>query len=190
MFEFKDKRYRPDFYTKNSEFGEQVIVQYPELNSVKNSPLNKYAKDRFSISRHELTDYSMISHVQESEFTRLFFSKSNIQIIQNELRYRVYLSSNARHIIEEQDLTHLGPIMENIYLNYSYNPNERCKYKAEITRLNDLVLNVCVPMVISAVEMQLGYIKKISSDVIPMPAGEYTSKKGTKITRMINPGFE
>jgi hypothetical protein len=189
MFEFKDKRYRPDFYTKNVGFDEQVIVQYPELNDFKNSELNKYTKNRYAITRHEVSDYRVISHIQESEFTKIYFSKANIQIIQNELRYRVYLASNARHIIEEQDLTYLGPIMEKIYLDYSFNPNERCKYKTEITRLNELVLNYCVPMVLSAVEMQLGYIKKISTDVIPIRHSEFASKKGTKITKMINPAF-
>jgi len=190
MFEFKDKRYRNDFYTTNKDYPNQdVIVQYPELDKYQNTELNIYTKRRIGLTKNELSSYKILSNIEHTKFSNLFFSNANIQILQNELRYRVYMRSSQRHIIEEQNIAELGEVMEHMYLNYSSNPREECLFKKEIERLNELVLNYCVPRVISSIEMQSAYIKRITTERIPLGGGEYTSKKGTYIVKQINPGF-
>ena len=50
-----------------------------------------------------------------------FFSKENIEQLQNMLRYNVYIQSNKKHIISKQSDTQLQIIMRSIYLQNAKN---------------------------------------------------------------------
>ena len=186
---FEDKRYRSDFYSNLGDIPQQTVIQYPELDIYKQTEFSIYTKNRVGLHKNEIKKYKLLAHVQDTEFSNLFFSSQNIQIIQNELRYRVYINSNKRHIIDEQDIKYLGGIMESIYLNYSKNPSKSCDFKQEITRLNNLVLNYCVPQVISNIEMNNTFMKKITSDIYRQDNPQFTSSKGSYLSKMLNPGF-
>lgn len=179
--------FRPDYFANNNSFQESNVILYKDLDQYKSFPTGV----SIPLNAQQQSQYKIVSHVQDTYFSNLFFSQQNVQNIQNELRYRVYTTSGNRHIIPEQNVNALGVILERIYSDYSSNPNERCQFKAEIARLNELVLRYCVPVVLSGIEMQLAYIQKITSPVVnQIGGGIFTSTKGTKMNVYINPGFD
>ena len=74
-----------------------------------------------------------------------FFSKENIQIIQNGIRAEVYKKSNGKYVIGNQECETLKIIMRSIFLQYSANQPDNIK--GQVEQLNKMVLDYCVPQV-------------------------------------------
>lgn len=102
---------------------------------------------------------------EESELSNLYFSKENIQIVQNGIRAGIYEKTNKEHIIPPQNIDNIKIIMRNIYIQYAENQNN---ITSEIERLNQLVLGYIIPQVHSSLISYLKYIKDQSTLVIPL----------------------
>jgi hypothetical protein len=95
-----------------------------------------------------------------------FFSKENIQIIQNGIRAGVYEKSNGQYIIGPQDCDSLKIIMRSVFLQNAINsPNN---ISQQIYELNLLVLNYCVQQVYSEAQSYLKYLDDASTLVVPI----------------------
>jgi len=80
-----------------------------------------------------------------------FFSDANLQGLQDEIRYRVWLKSGKKHVIDAQRPDDLRTIMRSYYLQYSQNvPGNEVK---EITDLNERVLAYCVDDIVGSINM-------------------------------------
>ena len=90
-----------------------------------------------------------------------FFSAENMQIIQNGLRAEVYKRSNNKYVIGQQDVDALKIIMRSIYLesavNLPYNIRE------QVTELNNLVYEYCVPKLINEIRAYMNYKRDASN---------------------------
>ena len=83
-----------------------------------------------------------------------FFSKENMQIVQNGIRAGVHNKSNGRFLIGEQDEDTLKMIMRSIYLQHAKNlPNQ---IKEQVIALNNMVLDYAIPQVMGEA---IGYVK-------------------------------
>ena len=102
---------------------------------------------------------------EESELSNLYFSKANIQIVQNGIRAGIYEKTNKEHIIPPQNIDNIKIIMRNIYIQYAENQNN---ITSEIERLNQLVLGYIIPQVHGSLVSYLKYIKDQSTLVIPL----------------------
>lgn len=102
---------------------------------------------------------------EESELSNLYFSKANIQIVQNGIRAGIYEKTNKEHIIPPQNIDNIKIIMRNIYIQYAENQNN---ITSEIERLNQLVLGYIIPQVHGSLISYLKYIKDQSTLVIPL----------------------
>lgn len=102
---------------------------------------------------------------EESKLSNLYFSKENIQIVQNGIRAGIYEKTNKEHIIPPQNIDNIKIIMRNIYIQYAENQNN---ITSEIERLNQLVLGYIIPQVHSSLISYLKYIKDQSTLVIPL----------------------
>jgi hypothetical protein len=102
---------------------------------------------------------------EESELSNLYFSKENIQIVQNGIRAGIYEKTNKEHIIPPQNIDNIKIIMRNIYIQYAENQHN---ITSEIERLNQLVLGYIIPQVHSSLISYLKYIKDQSTLVIPL----------------------
>lgn len=120
----------------------------------------------------------------ENLLTKIFFSKENIKMIQNMLRYNIWLNSDKKHIISDQDETQLTIIMRSIFLQYS--KNIQYDIKSQVKQLNKYVLDWCIPKVLSQVQQFIGYKNDITQSYKPLPYGKYSSSAGTK-TLQIDP---
>jgi hypothetical protein len=96
----------------------------------------------------------------------IFFSRENIQIIQNGIRAGVYEKSNGKYIIGNQECETLKIIMRSLFLQYSANqPNN---IKAQVEQLNAMVLDYCIPQVYGEAQGYHKYIVDASTMYTPM----------------------
>lgn len=129
-----------------------------------------------------------LQHIQTvSPLSNLFFSRYNINRVQNELRYRVWLQSGKKYVIGRQSDIELEIVMRATYLQFSLNQNE--KFEEQVNYLNKLVLDYCVPNVLSEVEQYLGYLDNVQKLPNPLPLPENLSSSGTKTLRSVTTTF-
>lgn len=126
-----------------------------------------------------VSDEALKSIHSKSELSELFFSRTNIDTVQEGIRYLVYKKSCGKHIIDKQSETDLIVIMRSIYLQYGeYKPYG---IKEQVRDLNSRVLEYCVPKILEEINIYMHYRKDISSLPTPMDRGQFMSAKGTKV---------
>lgn len=102
----------------------------------------------------------------DTYLSQAFFSKENIQILQNGIRAGVYQKSNGQYTIAPQDCDSLKIVMRSVYLQNAANqPNNITQQVAE---LNKIVLNYCIQQVYSEAQGYLKYIDDASTLVVPI----------------------
>lgn len=125
--------------------------------------------------------------LQQDRLNALFFSNVNMNQIQNQIRYQVWLKTNKRHVIGHQNTIDLEIVMRSIYLQYALHLN--CRYKEQIERLNQLVVNWCVPKIFVEVEQHMAYLDQIQTQPVPIELPQNVSATGTKMLRSITSTF-
>jgi hypothetical protein len=127
----------------------------------------------------------------ETLLTFLFFSQKNIDNIQKLIRMLVY--KHTKEVIDDQSNTELLVIMRSIFLTYSNHPKlidesmsdqERkqllVQYTDEVDRLNQLVIDSTVPLIVSQLQQYMIYLSDSSSPLRVIEKPLSTSVKGTK----------
>lgn len=114
-----------------------------------------------------------------NELTKLFFSPENINVLQDGIRYRVYMESNQRYTIGRQSDQELKIIMRSIYLQYAKNQSTDCV--GQTRELNGRVLDAAVPDILSNLYQYETYRRDASTLPMPMERAPMTSSKGTKV---------
>lgn len=92
-----------------------------------------------------------------------FFSERNIDFLQNEIRYGVYIASKNKYIIERQNDDDLKTIMRSYYLQYSMNDPDRMQ--EELDSLNRRV----VAFAVDRVMVEANQYVKYRRDIIDYP---------------------
>lgn len=118
---------------------------------------------------------------------QLFMSTENIENLQQRIRYEVYMASNKEHIIARQDDTELVIIMRSIY--FTYGKNLPTNIRGQIQELNDLVLQDCVPKILSAVQGDMRYLYDASTNPMPLAHPQFMSNKGQKVLPSVTSVF-
>lgn len=90
--------------------------------------------------------------IESTPLSNRYFSKSNVNFLQNELHDRVFKASNKQFDICRQDDRQLLIIMRSYYLTYAkHAPGHESE---EISELNEHVLSYAVPNVLGAIKEQ------------------------------------
>ena len=110
-----------------------------------------------------------------------------MNIIQNNLRYQIWIQSGKKHIIDNQSTIQLEIIMRSVYLQYAVNLN--CKFNEQIKKLNDLVLDYCIPNIMAQLQSYLGYIDYLEVFPTPMSLPQNLSSAGSKTLRSVTTTF-
>ncbi len=132
----------------------------------------------------------------ETLLTFLFFSSDNVKNIQNLIKYLVH--KEMGYIVDDQDPTELLIIMRSIFLEYSAHPpliNEDTpddvrakllkKYTAEVTRLNEIVVNQIIPKVVSQLQQYLDYLRDSSQQPPQMDLPKNVNISGEREYRSV-----
>lgn len=116
---------------------------------------------------NKATEYREALHgeFENTVLSELYFSQNNIQIIQNGLKAGVYEMSNQRITIPNQNIDNLKIIMKSIFLQFC---NHSTNVTNEISRLNKLVLDDCVPRVYNNALFYNKYLQDVSSIAKPL----------------------
>lgn len=157
-----------------SSLNDEITFKYESVNNGRvnildgvNGTQNQFMlHDR--IPAHKTTSYrdAMQGNFIETPLSRAFFSKENIQIIQNGIRAGVYKKSNGQYNISQQSEENLKIIMRSTFLMYS--ANMPTKLTEQIDALNTIVLDYCVPRVYNETKSYMRYLYDASTLVVPM----------------------
>ena len=114
----------------------------------------------------------------DSPLSMAYFSKQNITIIQNAIRYQVWIQSSNKHMISNQSEIELQLVMRSIYLQYSRNlPTQ---IREQISSLNNRVIEYCVPIILSNLTQYQQYRKDVSQLPVPQEHPQQVSSAGSK----------
>ena len=102
----------------------------------------------------------------ETYLSNAFFSKENIQILQNGIRAGIYQKSNGQYVIAPQDCDSLKIIMRSVYLQHS--SNQLTNITQQIVELNKIVLDYAIKQVYSEVQGYMKYLDDASTLVVPI----------------------
>lgn len=162
------------------------------INNIQNGRVNIMGapKNQFELFDNPGQNYNETSSYRDalngnwddSILSKVYFCKGNIEIIQNGIRAGVYALSNGRYEVGPQDETNIKVIMRSIFLQNASNlPNNITE---QVTALNKLVLNYCIPNVFNEAEAYIKYKNDVSTLAVPMKRPAYTNNKGDKVLEL------
>ena len=139
----------------------------------------------------------------ETLLTTLYFSKENIQNIQDIIKFLVHKYTNR--VIDNQSPRELLVVMRSMFLTYSRHPKllteemsveERQsllkEYTVEVNRLNGLVVDEIVPIIVSQLNSYLNYLRDVNNPVRELPKAINTtirkSSDQKSVTQVLNGG--
>tara|TARA_Y100000992_G_scaffold209931_2_gene144030 strand:- start:26135 stop:26620 length:486 start_codon:yes stop_codon:yes gene_type:complete len=135
---------------------------------------NFFMRDKIPIISNTNYTNTLSSSLERNELSDTFFSQKNINNIQNNLRYGVYLKSNKKYVIDIQSEENIVNIMREYYLEYSNNLNT--DINKQVHELNNLVLNNLVNTVYNELIAYLKYKHDIANMHIPIDKPKYSDK--------------
>jgi hypothetical protein len=132
-------------------------------------------------------EYALYGTLNRSPLSELFFSRYNMERIQSQLRYRVFVASGGKYMIGKQDNTELEVIMRAIILQYGkWLPNQLAE---QVNELDRLVVEFAWPKILSEVEQYIGYIKNLEYLPNPIALPRNVSSKGTRTLSSVTTTF-
>lgn len=148
----------------------------PSVYDMQELPFTLY--DAINTPESRTVSMTRSTHKQASELSQAFFCESNIDYLQRRLQAEI--RKRTGYAIDRQSEEQLLIVMRYVYMQSSRNVGGR----AEVQRLNELVLREIVPQVGAGLAQYLGYLRDASTLPTPIPRGQATSLKGTKTTEL------
>ena len=115
----------------------------------------------------------------ETLLSKMFFSDTNINNLQNIIKQGVYNKSNKQFVIGDQNCDELKIIMRSVYLQNSNNLPVDIKY--QVIELNNFVTKYAVEQIYNEAIGYMNYKRDASTLVVPMNIGTNTSNKGNTL---------
>ncbi len=182
----KDLEYTSPADTKYAinQFQNGRIINYDNTNIKDIELFEQYTKDG---TKQNFQVEALYGIQESSTLSHVFFSRQNLNRIQDLIRYNVYIKSNKKHVIDRQSDVNLEIIMRSIYLQHS--PNLPNKIKEQVDYLNGLVTDYCVEQIIPEVDQYLGYLSEIQYMPMPIELPRNLSSKGSRSLRAVTTTF-
>jgi len=120
--------------------------------------------------------------LQRNPLSNVFFSRENIDYLQNKIIKQVYDLSGGKHKIGRQSDTELQLVMRSIYLQFSL--NQMCNIREQIRQLDESVVNAVVPGILSAISQYIKYREDISTIPSPIQLPKSLTTKGDRTLEM------
>jgi len=158
----KDSKYNGRIFFKENEFTPGY-----ELYEGSNEPQNCFQDS--------------VSTIQEmTPLSQAYFSKKNIDKLQQQIITEVRIKNNDYNIGRQSDLQ-LQIIMRSLFLSYSKNNNNNIQ--KQIDDLNSMVVEDCVNKIIPEIKQYLHYRKEITQPIQIRENSVNDSSKGNKQLR-------
>jgi hypothetical protein len=115
----------------------------------------------------------------ENTLSQAFFGPENVALIQQQIKRTVYEESGPkRWVIDDQSVDEIQIVMRSLYLQYAKNQDN--DIPGQVRELNRLVINWCVPRILSEIGMYHYYLNDISKLPVPLEHAISLSSAGTK----------
>jgi hypothetical protein len=108
----------------------------------------------------------LLGQWDETPLSKAYFSKENIQIIQNGIRAGVYKKSNSQYTVSPVNCDTLQIIMRSVFLQHATNQPQNIS--GQIEQLNQIVLDDCIHKVYSEAKGYIIYLHDVSTLAVPM----------------------
>ena len=129
-----------------------------------------------------------LNGIQEnSELSCAYFSRKNIDNLQNLIRYNVFQKSDGKYVVDNQSEIDLKIVMRSIYLQHS--PNLQCHIGQQIQFLNNLVVKWCYPKIINEASQYIGYVKSVEKLPVPLEHPKNLSSAGSRTLKSVTSTF-
>jgi hypothetical protein len=136
--------------------------------------LNDHVKKYDVLAKQVMTNDN--SQIYE-RLKEVYYSDSNMEIIQKQLILSVYKATKGNFLIEKQNKASLRTVMEYVYLYYGR--NLPIGLKEQITEMNRKVVSLLTPSIITHCQQYLGYLRDSTTQPYnTLPVNP--SKKGSK----------
>ena len=153
------------------------------IDIMQHTPGNQFELfDKIHVNDNSSFRDAMVGNWSDNQLSKAFFSGENIQIIQNGIRAGVYKMSQGRFNVGPQDVTNLKIIMRSIFLQYA--ANKPTHIKEQISALNTLVLDYCVPNVHGEAVAYLKYKNDVTMLAVPEPRPISDNNKGDRVLEL------
>jgi len=120
----------------------------------------------------------------DTSLSLAFFSKENMQIIQNGIRAGVYKKSNGQYLIAPQDCDSLKIIMRSVFLQHSANQSRNLT--GQIEELNQIVLDFCIHQIYGEAQGYMKYLYDVSTLAVPLVTPIMESQNDKRNYKMPN----
>ncbi len=125
-----------------------------------------------------------IGQWEETPLSKAYFSKQNIQIIQNGIRAGVFEKSNEQYIISPVNCNELKVIMKSVFMQHAI--NQQTNIPGQIAQLNQMVLDYCIFKVYSEAQSYKKYLQDVSTLPVPLSTPIVEVQKDKNNYRMPN----
>ncbi len=141
------------------------------INLVEENPQQKMQMmEKIAVSNKAVTYCDSLKGLWEDNvLAQVFFSRENIQIIQNAIRSNVYEMSETKYIIPPPNMNNLMIIMRSYFLGYVQFGNN---VREEVEALNQLVVDYCSKELYSASKAYIQYVQDQSVMYMPLKLPE------------------
>ena len=145
----------------------------------KYQPPLKEADVRLENANIYFNEYALKGIIEETPTSQIFFSKSNMNLLQKTIRYNVFQLS--KQVIDYQSYNALFVIMRSIYLQNGDSSSASLNIPDQIRVLNNMVVSYCIEVqIIPNLKQYGGYLQKIDTLPVPLERSRNESIKGTK----------
>jgi hypothetical protein len=183
-----------DFQLENTHQYTNPISEF-EAHRHNNFLFSEHYKDYSLIDQEPVPDnyiyWDIIKTFQErNPLMDFFFSKKNLDHIQDLQVAMVGYESNGYYKISRQSDNELLTVMRSIYIKTPTNPYSTGEdFRRDICTLNKNVLDWTVPKILVHIQQHLGYIRDQGNNPRPLQQPEFMSNAGTKINRGFDVAF-
>jgi hypothetical protein len=180
-----EKNLPPAFFENPESYKEREgYTEYDIHAEERNISFDKYYSET-KLSDVDYTDSglrnSATKGVQDKDlYSNVYFSKANTELIQKRIRREVY--EKSKFLIDNQNETELLIIMRSFHIQHARNLNNCSSemIKNEIKRIDDMVVNFCVPRVVNEVRQYFHYLSDASTMPMPIEHPKLVSNAGVK----------
>ena len=124
-------------------------------------------------------EYALKGIVEDTPLSQVFFSKSNIDLIQKTIRYNVF--QRTKQVIDYQSYNALFVIMRSFYLQNGDSGVLSIDFNEQIRVLNKMVVDYCLEeQILPNLKQYGGYLEKIGTMPVPLEQPRNESIKGSK----------
>lgn len=122
----------------------------------------------------------------DSILGKAFFSKANVKLINDMVRYQVFLRSDKKYLIGDQSAIDVEIIMRSMFLQHARHAGQITE---QIKELNMMVVNVILPRILSEIQQYIGYLHRVEQLPVPIERPRNMSSQGTRLLRSVTTTF-